>query len=144
LGAVIALFHDVLLVLSFYTILDGVLPFSLEIGQDFIAAILTVMSYTMTETVVVFDRIREKLAETGKEDIHGEERNNTINFALNSTLSRTILTSLTVFFVLLVIFIFGGESIRGFIFALLIGRVIGTYSSLCISTPIVVDLGKNK
>ncbi len=144
LGAVIALFHDVLLVLSFYTILDGVLPFSLEIGQDFIAAILTVMSYTMTETVVVFDRIREKLAETGKDDIHGEERNTVINFALNSTLSRTILTSLTVFFVLLVIFIFGGESIRGFIFALLIGRVIGTYSSLCISTPIVVDLGRNK
>ncbi len=144
LGAVIALFHDVLLVLSFYTILDGVLPFSLEIGQDFIAAILTVMSYTMTETVVVFDRIREKLAETNKPDIHGEERNHVINFALNSTLSRTILTSLTVFFVLLVIFIFGGDSIRGFIFALLIGRVIGTYSSLCISTPIVVDLGKNK
>ncbi len=73
LGAVIALFHDVLLVLSFYTILDGVLPFSLEIGQDFIAAILTVMGYTMTETVVVFDRIREKLAESGKEDLHGEE-----------------------------------------------------------------------
>jgi SecD/SecF fusion protein len=144
LGAVIALFHDVLLVLSFYTILDGVLPFSLEIGQDFIAAILTVMSYTMTETVVVFDRIREKLAETNKPDIHGEERNKVINFALNSTLSRTILTSLTVFFVLLVIFIFGGDSIRGFIFALLIGRVIGTYSSLCISTPIVVDLGKSK
>ncbi|QNK61796.1 protein translocase subunit SecDF [Pedobacter sp. PAMC26386] len=142
LGAVIALFHDVLLVLSFYTILDGVLPFSLEIGQDFIAAILTVMSYTMTETVVVFDRIREKLAEAGKDDLYGEERNTLINFALNSTLSRTILTSLTVFFVLLVVFIFGGESIRGFIFALLIGRVIGTYSSLCISTPIVIDLGK--
>ena len=144
LGAVIALFHDVLLVLSFYTILDGVLPFSLEIGQDFIAAILTVMSYTMTETVVVFDRIREKLAEAGKEDLYGEERNTLINFALNSTLSRTILTSLTVFFVLLVIFIFGGESIRGFIFALLIGRIIGTYSSLCISTPIVIDLGQKK
>jgi len=144
LGAVIALFHDVLLVLSFYTILDGVLPFSLEIGQDFIAAILTVMSYTMTETVVVFDRIREKLAEAGKDDLYGEERNKLINFALNSTLSRTILTSLTVFFVLLVIFIFGGESIRGFIFALLIGRIIGTYSSLCISTPIVIDLGQKK
>jgi SecD/SecF fusion protein len=144
LGAVIALFHDVLLVLSFYTILDGVLPFSLEIGQDFIAAILTVMSYTMTETVVVFDRIREKLTEAGKEDLYGEERNTLINFALNSTLSRTILTSLTVFFVLLVIFIFGGESIRGFIFALLIGRIIGTYSSLCISTPIVIDLGQKK
>jgi len=139
LGAVVALFHDVLVVLSFYTILDGVVPFSLEIGQDFIAAILTVMGYTMTETVVVFDRIRERLAESGKADATGAERNVLINYALNSTLSRTILTSLTVFFVLLVIFIFGGESIRGFIFALLIGRIIGTYSSLCISTPIVVD-----
>ena len=144
LGAVVALFHDVLVVLSFYTILDGIVPFSLEIGQDFIAAILTVMGYTMTETVVVFDRIRERLAEHVNADSTNEERNTLINYALNSTLSRTILTSLTVFFVLLVIFIFGGESIRGFIFALLIGRVIGTYSSLCISTPIVVDFDKKK
>lgn len=144
LGSVVALFHDVLIVLSFYTIFDGILPFSLEIGQDFIAAILTVMGYTMTETVVVFDRIRERLADSGKADVFGEERNKLINFALNSTLSRTILTSLTVFFVLVVIFIFGGDSIRGFIFALLIGRVIGTYSSLCISTPIVVDFDKKK
>jgi SecD/SecF fusion protein len=142
LGSVVALFHDVLIVLSFYTICDGLLP--LEIGQDFIAAILTVMGYTMTETVVVFDRIRERLRDTGKDDAVGEERNKLINYALNSTLSRTILTSLTVFFVLVVIFIFGGESIRGFIFALLIGRVIGTYSSLCISTPIVVDFDKKK
>lgn len=144
LGAVVALFHDVLMVLSFYTILDGIVPFSLEIGQDFIAAILTVMGYTMTETVVVFDRIRERLAEHVNADATNEERNTLINYALNSTLSRTILTSLTVFFVLLVIFIFGGESIRGFIFALLIGRIIGTYSSLCISTPIVVDFDKKK
>ena len=144
LGSVVALFHDVLIVLSCYTIFDGIVPFSLEIGQDFIAAILTVMGYTMTETVVVFDRIRERLAESGKADVFGEERNKLINYALNSTLSRTILTSLTVFFVLLVIFIFGGESIRGFIFALLIGRIIGTYSSLCISTPIVVDFDKKK
>lgn len=142
LGSVVALFHDVLIVLSCYTICDGLLP--LEIGQDFIAAILTVMGYTMTETVVVFDRIRERLRESGKADAVGEERNKLINYALNSTLSRTILTSLTVFFVLVVIFIFGGESIRGFIFALLIGRVIGTYSSLCISTPIVVDFDKKK
>ncbi len=142
LGSVVALFHDVLIVLSFYTICDGLLP--LEIGQDFIAAILTVMGYTMTETVVVFDRIRERLRDSGKSDVYGEERNTLINYALNSTLSRTILTSLTVFFVLVVIFIFGGESIRGFIFALLIGRVIGTYSSLCISTPIVVDFDKKK
>lgn len=140
LGSVVALFHDVLIVLSCYTICDGLLP--LEIGQDFIAAILTVMGYTMTETVVVFDRIRERLTESGKADTPGEERNKLINYALNSTLSRTILTSLTVFFVLVVIFIFGGESIRGFIFALLIGRIIGTYSSLCISTPIVVDFDK--
>jgi len=142
LGSVVALFHDVLIVLSCYTICDGLLP--LEIGQDFIAAILTVMGYTMTETVVVFDRIRERLRDSGKADVPGEERNKLINYALNSTLSRTILTSLTVFFVLVVIFIFGGESIRGFIFALLIGRVIGTYSSLCISTPIVVDFDKKK
>lgn len=146
LGSVVALFHDVLIVLSCYTIFHGLFPslLNLEIGQDFIAAILTVMGYTMTETVVVFDRIREKLADSGKTDVFGEERNKLINFALNSTLSRTILTSLTVFFVLLVIFIFGGDSIRGFIFALLIGRIIGTYSSLCISTPIVVDLDKKK
>lgn len=142
LGSVVALFHDVLIVLSCYTICDGLLP--LEIGQDFIAAILTVMGYTMTETVVVFDRIRERLTESAKADTPGEERNKLINYALNSTLSRTILTSLTVFFVLVVIFIWGGESIRGFIFALLIGRIIGTYSSLCISTPIVVDFDKKK
>jgi SecD/SecF fusion protein len=129
-------------VLSCYAIFDKVLPFSMEIGQDFIAAILTVMGYTMTETVVVFDRIREKLNASGKKDLQGEERISLINYALNSTLSRTILTSLTVFFVLVVIFIWGGESIRGFIFALLIGRIIGTYSSLCISTPIVVDFDK--
>jgi len=144
LGSVVALFHDVLIVLSCYTIFDGIVPFSLEIGQDFIAAILTVMGYTMTETVVVFDRIRERLSTSGKTDVFGEERNKLINYALNSTLSRTILTSLTVFFVLVVIFIFGGDSIRGFIFALLIGRVIGTYSSLCISTPIVVDFDRKK
>ncbi len=144
MGAVIALFHDVLVVLACYSIFNNVFSFSLEIGQDFIAAILTVMGYTMTETVVVFDRIREKLEESGKTDVYGEERNKLINFALNSTLSRTILTSLTVFFVLLVIFIFGGDGIKGFIFALLIGRVIGTYSSLCISTPIVVDFGNKK
>ncbi|MEW6468094.1 MAG: protein translocase subunit SecDF [Bacteroidota bacterium] len=144
MGAVIALFHDVLIVLSFYTIFDGLLPFSLEIDQHFIAAILTVMGYTMTESVIVFDRIREFLAEKGKRDMEGEEKRTLINYALNSTLSRTINTSLTIFFVLIVIFIFGGEVIRGFIFALLIGRVIGTYSSLCISTPIVIDFDRKQ
>lgn len=140
LGAVVALFHDVAMVLSFYLIFDGILPFSLEITQDFIAAILTVMSYSMTDTVVVFDRIREYLTERNKTDLDKHERERVINFALNSTLSRTINTSLTIFFVLLAIFLFGGETIKGFSFALLIGIVIGTYSSICIATPIVIDL----
>ncbi|MDQ3045994.1 MAG: protein translocase subunit SecDF [Bacteroidota bacterium] len=143
-GAVVALFHDVLIVLSVYIILDGVLPFSLEITQDFIAAILTVMSYSMTDTVVVFDRVREYLTERNKSDLDKSERKKVINYALNSTLSRTINTSLTIFFVLLAIFIFGGETIKGFSFALLIGIVIGTYSSICIATPIVIDLESDK
>ncbi len=144
LGAVAALIHDVLIVLSIYTLLHGILPFSLEIDQHFIAAILTVMSYSMTDTVVVFDRIREYLNEKGKSKLEGQEKKNVINFALNATLSRTILTSSTIFIVLLAIFIFGGEVIRGFSFALLVGIVIGTYSSICIATPIVVDLDKQE
>ncbi len=140
LGAVVALFHDVLIVLSFYTILNGVLPFSLEIDQAFIAAILTVMGYSITDTVVVFDRIREFLANKNENEKIGP----VINYALNSTLSRTINTSLTIFFVLLSIFIFGGDIIRGFSFALLIGIVIGTYSSLCIATPIVLDFDRSQ
>ena len=144
LGAVVALFHDVLIVLSIFVIFDGILPFSLEITQDFIAAILTVMSYSMTDTVVVFDRIREYLTERNKSDLDKNEREKVINYALNSTLSRTINTSLTIFFVLLAIFIFGGETIRGFSFALLIGIVIGTYSSICIATPIVIDFEREQ
>jgi SecD/SecF fusion protein len=140
LGAVVALFHDVLVVLSFYTIFNGILPFSLEIDQAFIAAILTVMGYSMTDTVVVFDRIRE----FATVHHHAKDQKKVINDALNATLSRTINTSLTIFFVLLAIFIFGGEVIRGFTFALLIGIVIGTYSSICIATPIVVDFAKKE
>lgn len=141
LGAVVALLHDVLVVLSFFTILNGVVPFSLEIDQAFIAAILTVMGYSMTDTVVVFDRIREFVGIHH----HASDQKKVINDALNATLSRTINTSLTIFFVLLAIFIFGGEVIRGFAFALLIGIVIGTYSSICIATPVVVDFaGKDK
>ncbi len=143
LGATVALFHDVLVVLSCYTIFDGVLPFTLEINQDFIAAILTVMGYSMTDTVVVFDRIREYLNEKSKSSLEsGEEKSRIINYALNSTLSRTMITSLITFFVLLAIFLFGGEVIRSFAFALLIGIVIGTYSSICIAVPIVVDFDK--
>ena len=143
-GAVVALFHDVFIVLSVYTIFDGILPFSLEITQDFIAAILTVMSYSMVDSVVVFDRIREYLTERNKSDLDKNERVKVINYALNSTLSRTINTALTIFFVMLAIFIFGGETIKGFAFALLIGIAIGTYSSICIATPIVIDLEREK
>ncbi|MEK6614729.1 MAG: protein translocase subunit SecDF [Bacteroidota bacterium] len=145
LGATVALFHDVLVVLSCYAIFDGILPFTLEINQDFIAAILTVMGYSMTDTVVVFDRIREYLRDKGKSGlIPGEEKNRIINYALNSTLSRTMITSLITFFVLVAIFFFGGEVIRSFAFALLIGIVIGTYSSICIATPIVIDFDRRK
>jgi SecD/SecF fusion protein len=140
LGAVAALLHDVLVVLSCFAIFNGILPFSLEIDQAFIAALLTVMGYSMTDTVVVFDRIREFVGIHH----HAQDQRKVINDALNATLSRTINTSLTIFFVLLAIFIFGGEVIRGFTFALLIGIVIGTYSSICIATPVVVDFTRKK
>ncbi len=139
LGAVVSLFHDVVIVLSLFSILNGVLPFALEVDQAFIAAVLTVMGYSITDTVVVFDRLREYLNMHQKKEIGP-----ILNQALNATLSRTINTSLTIFFVLLSIFIFGGEVIRGFSFALLIGIVVGTYSSICIATPIVLDFDRSQ
>jgi len=142
LGAIAALAHDVLIVLGLFSIFYGFLPFSLTIDQAFIAAILTVVGYSINDTVVIFDRIREYLGLHPKED-----KSTLYNLALNSTLSRTFSTSLSTFFVLLAIFIFGGEVIRGFIFALLIGIVVGTYSSLFIATPVVYDTiihGKKK
>lgn len=137
IGAVAAVFHDVLIVLALFSILYGNLPFSLEIDQAFIAAILTVIGYSLNDTVVVFDRVREYFS------IKSGSRDDIVNAALNSTLSRTINTSLTTFFVLLIIFLFGGEVIRGFMFALIIGVVVGTYSSLFIATPIMVDTMKD-
>jgi SecD/SecF fusion protein len=146
LGAVVALFHDALMIMAAFTLFKGVLPFSLEINQDFIAAILTVMSYSMNDTVVVFDRIREYLNDKQKRNATGkaEDKKEVINYALNATLSRTINTSLSIFFVLLAIFIFGGTTIKGFAFALLIGIIVGTYSSICIATPIVIDFDRKK
>ena len=138
LGAVAAVFHDVLIVLSIFSIFYGKLPFSLEIDQAFIAAILTVIGYSLNDTVVVFDRVREYFSKK-KGTTH-----DIVNAALNSTLSRTINTSVTTFFVLFVIFVFGGEVIRGFMFALMIGVVVGTYSSLFIATPIMVDTLKEE
>ena len=138
LGAVAAVFHDVLIVLAIFSFFYGKLPFSLEIDQAFIAAILTVIGYSLNDTVVVFDRVREYFS------IKSGSRADIVNAALNSTLSRTLITSLTTFFVLLVIFIFGGEVIRGFMFALMVGVVVGTYSSLFIATPIMLDTMKDE
>ena len=139
LGAVVAVFHDVLIVLSIFSVLYGILPFSLEIDQAFIAAILTIIGYSLNDTVVVFDRVREYMNDNKKKGVH-----ELINGALNSTLSRTINTSLTTFCVLLIIFLFGGEVIRGFMFALMIGVVVGTYSSLFVASPIMMDTSKKK
>jgi SecD/SecF fusion protein len=139
LGAVAAVFHDVLIVLSLFSLLYGLLPFSLEIDQAFIAALLTVIGYSLNDTVVVFDRIREfQRAHIKRRTMHA-----LTNDALNATLSRTVNTSLTTLAVMLIIFIFGGETIRGFMFALLIGIIVGTYSSLFVATPVMIDsLGK--
>ncbi len=135
LGALAAMFHDVLVVLGIFSLFYGIAPWSMEIDQAFIAAILTVVGYSINDTVVVFDRIREYLG------LHKKMPHKTVvNNALNSTLSRTINTSMSTILVLLMIFIFGGEVIRGFVFALMVGVIVGTYSSLCIASPIVVDL----
>ena len=139
LGAVAAVFHDVLIVLGIFSLTYKFMPFNMEIDQSFIAAILTVIGYSLNDTVVVFDRIREYFNE------HSSwKMSRVIDAALNSTLSRTLNTSLTTLIVLLSIFIFGAESIRGLIFALIVGVVVGTYSSLFIATPIFFDSVKKK
>jgi SecD/SecF fusion protein len=134
LGALAAVAHDVIFVLGIYSLLWKYMPFGMEIDQHFIAAILTVIGYSMNDTVIVFDRVREYLGGKAKGNF-----NSIVNQSINSTMSRTINTSLTMILVLLIMFIFGGESIRGFIFAMLIGIIVGTYSSLFIATPVLVD-----
>ncbi len=134
LGAVAALFHDTIIVLSVFSILWGLVPWTMEIDQPFIAALLTVIGYSINDTVVVFDRIREYLntyTQKSKTDV--------INMAVNSTVSRTIITSVTTMLVVLTLFLFGGTSIKGFAFALVIGIIVGTYSSIFVATPIVHD-----
>ena len=138
IGAIIGLAHDVMVVLSVFALLHGFMPFSMDVNQAFIAAILTVIGYSMNDTVIVFDRIRENLNNDKATDDHGA----VINRSLNTTLSRTFNTSMILFVVLLIMFIFGGPAIKGFLFALLIGVVIGTYSSLCVATPILLDFNK--
>ena len=134
LGAVAAVFHDVLVVLGVFSLTYTFMPFNMEINQAFIAAVLTVIGYSLNDTVVVFDRIREFAR------IHSSwPYAQIVNTALNSTLSRTLNTSLTTLVVLLAIFLFGGEAIRGFMFALIVGVIVGTYSSMFIATPIMFD-----
>ncbi len=138
-GAVAALFHDVLIVLGVFTILSDIVPFSLQIDQAIIAAFLTIVGYSLNDTVVVFDRIRENSLLYKTMDY--EEM---INKSLNDTLSRTVITSVTTFFVVAVLFFFGGEVLRGFSFALMLGVVIGTYSSLFVASSMVIELNKRQ
>jgi SecD/SecF fusion protein len=134
LGGVAALAHDAIITLGLFSLFSGILPFSLEIDQAFIAAILTVLGYSINDTVIIFDRIREYIGLYPKRTVKENMDN-----AINSTLRRTLNTSMSTIVVLLAIFLFGGDSIRGFIFALLVGIVVGTYSSVFVSTPVAYD-----
>ncbi len=137
LGAVLALFHDVLITLTFFTLLHGLVPFSLEIDQAIIACILTVIGYSVNDTVIVYDRIREFMGVFA-----GRKKEDVFNMAINTTLSRTLITSGTVFIVVLLLFLFGGGAIKGFAFGMLMGVLFGTYSSVFVASALVVDFMK--
>ncbi|HOZ52152.1 MAG TPA: protein translocase subunit SecDF [Chitinophagaceae bacterium] len=137
-GTIVALLHDVFVTLAVFSFLRRVVPFALEIDQHFIAAVLTVIGFSMNDTVIVFDRIREYFRKKV-----GISKTEVINSAINDTMSRTIMTSLTVFITLLILFIFGGEVTRGFSFAMMIGVITGTYSSIFVAAPILIDLDKS-
>lgn len=139
-AAAVTTVHDAVVILALFSLLDGIVPFSLDIDQHFVAALLTVVGYSINDTVVVFDRLREYL---GMSKYKKEEVGETINLAVNKTLSRTLITSLTVIFVLAVLFVFGGEVIRGFSFAILVGIIVATYSSVFLAAPMVADLTGN-
>lgn len=139
LGTIVGLLHDVLVTLAVFSFLKDVMPFSLEVDQHFIAAILTVIGFSMNDKVIVFDRIREYSRE-----MIGADKTTIINKAINDTLSRTIMTSFTVFLTILILFLVGGEVTKGFAFAMLIGVLTGVYSSIFVSAPILVDFGKDK
>jgi len=139
LGTIVSLLHDVLVTLIVFSYCRTIVPFPLEIDQHFIAAILTVIGFSMNDTVIVYDRIRED-----SRLMRGADNASVINRAINETLSRTVMTSLTVFITLLILFIFGGEVTRGFAFAMLIGVLTGTYSSIFVAAPILVDFAKNR
>jgi SecD/SecF fusion protein len=139
-GATIALIHDVLMVFAVFAMIDGFVPFALEMDQAFIAAILTVVGYSINDSVVVFDRIREFMGNYKTETNMAK----LINDAINQTLTRTLMTSATTLIVVVSLFVLGGAALKGFSLALLIGIGVGTYSSICIASPIVVDMFKEK
>ena len=139
LGAVAALFHDVIIVLGVFTIFNNIAPFSMQIDQAMIAAFLTIVGYSLNDTVVVYDRIRENMLQFKTMDYY-----EMINKSLNDTLSRTVITSITTLFVVTVLFIFGGEVLKGFSFALMLGVIIGTYSSLFVASATVVELHRRR
>jgi len=138
-GVLMALAHDVLIVMGIYSLFSGILPFSLEVDETFVAALLTVLGFSVNDSVIVFDRIREYLREHPTMPMK-----KAINDAINQTLNRTIMTSFTVLLVLTILFVFGGEAIRGFAFAMIIGVVFGTYSSIFVATPALIDLTKDE
>jgi SecD/SecF fusion protein len=139
LGTIVALLHDVLVTLIVFSFAKEIVPFPLEIDQHFIAALLTVIGFSMNDTVIIFDRIREDRGLYPTAPLA-----TTINRAINETLSRTIMTSLTVFITILILFLVGGEVTRGFAFAMLIGVITGVYSSVFVAAPILLDLGSGK
>ncbi|HLI92204.1 MAG TPA: protein translocase subunit SecF, partial [Puia sp.] len=139
LGTIISLLHDVFVTLTVFSFAGSFVHFSLEIDEQFIAAVLTVIGFSMNDTVIVFDRIREN-SHLMKNATNGE----IINKSVNDTLSRTIMTSLTVFLTILILFLVGGEVTRGFAFAMLVGVITGTYSSIFVAAPFLVDFAKGK
>ncbi|MGE5519219.1 MAG: protein translocase subunit SecF, partial [Candidatus Dadabacteria bacterium] len=139
MGTIVALLHDVLVTLAVFSFLKNIVPFPLELDQHFIAAVLTVIGFSMNDTVIVFDRIREY-----SRQMVGAPKETVINEAINHTLSRTIMTSLTVFLTILILFLVGGQVTKGFAFAMLIGVITGTYSSIFVAAPVLVDLGGKK
>ncbi len=139
IGTIVSLFHDVFVIMAVFSFCRSIVPFPLQIDQYFIAAVLTVIGFSMNDTVIVYDRIREDV-----KLMRGETKEAIINRAINQTLSRTVMTSLTVFLTILILFIFGGEVTRGFAFAMLVGVITGTYSSIFVAAPILVDFAKNK
>lgn len=138
IGTIISLVHDVAITLAVFSFFKDIVPFALEIDQHFIAALLTVIGFSMNDTVIVFDRVREYFRKTPNGD-----KKEIVNRAINDTLSRTIMTSLTVFLTAVILFIFGGEALRGFAFAMSIGVLAGTYSSIFVAAPILVDMDKS-